>query len=277
MPGTSPRIAAGTARPTSSSLNTDGPGQIRATGQIVPVSADGFTVFSQTGEHLIIDVTGWFTGPSAALSPNGLFVPTTPARAGRHPRRLAGLSRRATIEMDPTALTGGPAAAVAANWTMTDTWKSGFVTVYPARTARPLAATANSDHRDQTVSQFGITAHRRRRVCRCTRAVASHVVVDVTGWFLGLPRAATLAAPPVNTPVADTERRVLLIGDSTLAGIRWYTNSQHALGGSNFTLDAESCRRLIGSSCYGREKPHRTERARTRSAATRARSTPSSS
>src|SRR5690606_3234744 len=51
----------GTERPTSSALNTDGSGQVRATGQIVPVSAAGFSVFSQTGEHLIVDVTGWFT------------------------------------------------------------------------------------------------------------------------------------------------------------------------------------------------------------------------
>jgi hypothetical protein len=53
--------------------------------------------------------------------------------------------------------------------------------------------------------------------------------------------------------VPDTNRRVLLMGDSTLAGVRWYTNARHALGGSNFVLDAESCRRLVGSSCRGRE------------------------
>ena len=42
------------------------------------------------------------------------------------------------------------------------------------------------------------------------------------------------------------------MGDSTMAGIRWYLNSQHALNGSNFVIDTESCRRLVGSSCRGR-------------------------
>jgi hypothetical protein len=244
--------AAGTTRPTSSLLNTDGPDQIRATGQIVPVSADGFTVFSQTGEHLIIDVSGWFTGPSSALSPNGLFVPTTPVRVA-DTRAGSLIYPTGEIEMDLTALSGGPAVGFAANWTMTDTWRSGFLTVYPARTPRPLAAMANSDHRHQTVSQFGIGASSTAGLSMYS-SNGSHVLVDVTGWFLGLPRAATLPTAPANTPVADTERRVLMVGDSTLAGIRWYPNSQHALGGSNFTLDVESCRRLVGSSCYGRER-----------------------
>ena len=53
--------------------------------------------------------------------------------------------------------------------------------------------------------------------------------------------------------MVDRAKRVALVGDSTLAGVRWYTNSQHALTGSTFLLDVESCRRLIGQSCRGRE------------------------
>src|SRR5829696_4233541 len=44
--------------------------------------------------------------------------------------------------------------------------------------------------------------------------------------------------------------RIGLIGDSTLASIRW-TNAYAALRRWNYTYDAESCRRTITASCAG--------------------------
>lgn len=241
----------GTSRPLSSALNTDGRGQIRATGALVPVSAGGFTVFSQAGEHLIVDMTGWFTGPSAPWSAEGLFVATAPTRLV-DTRGDGPLFRNGTIELDPVSVTGAPVAAIAANWTLTHTWKAGYLTAHPARTARPFASTANADRRHQDVAQFGISATSTAGV-EAYSSAGTDLVVDVTGWFTGSPMATTAALPAPNTPVADLDRRVVLMGDSTLAGVRWYTNSQHALGGSTFVLDAESCRRLVGASCRGRE------------------------
>ena len=78
-------------------------------------------------------------------------------------------------------------------------------------------------------------------------------MVDATGWFTGVPATALLREPAPNLPVNDVDRRVLLVGDSTLAGVRWYQHSQQALQGATFVLDAESCRRLSGASCRGRE------------------------
>lgn len=241
----------GSQRPLSSTLNTDGRGQVRATGQLVPVSAGGFTIFSQAGEHLIVDLTGWFTGPSAPWSSDGLFVATSPTRV-LDTRDRTTVFPNGAVEFDPSAVTGGPVAAVAANWTLTRTWRAGFLTVHPARTARPLASTANADRRNQDVAQFGIVATSTNGLSAYS-SNGTQLVVDVTGWFTGAPMATTTTAPAPNVPMPDTNRRVLLMGDSTLAGVRWYTNSRHALGGSSFVLDAESCRRLIGSSCRGRE------------------------
>lgn len=248
---------AGTIRPLSSALNTDGRGQVRATGQLVAVSPEGFTVYSQRGEHLIIDMTGWFTGPSAPWSTDGLFVAGTPTRladtrTSDGERTATPLYPGGTIELDPTVATGGPVAAVAANWTLTRTWRGGFLTVHPARTERPLASMANADRRGQDVAQFGIVPVSGHGVAAFSNA-GTHLAVDVTGWFTGTPVAATTDAAAPNTPVADSGRRVLLMGDSTLAGVRWYANSRHALGGASFVLDAESCRRLVGTSCRGRE------------------------
>lgn len=241
----------GTERPLSSSLNTDGRGQVRATGQLVPVNGDGFTVFSQAGEHLIVDMTGWFTGQSAPWSDDGLFVPAPPTRL-IDTRDDTSLFPGGTVQLDSSAVTGGPVAAVAGNWTLTRTWRGGFLTVHPAGTDRPLVATANADRRNQNVSQFGITATSWSGLAAYS-SNGTQLVVDITGWFTGSPLPTSTDAMAPNTPVADTSKRVVLIGDSTLAGVRWYTKSQQALGGSNFVLDAESCRRLVGSSCRGRE------------------------
>ena len=46
---------------------------------------------------------------------------------------------------------------------------------------------------------------------------------------------------------------VLLLGDSTLAALRWYEEGAKSLKGFSYTLDAESCRRISEWSCYGRE------------------------
>jgi len=47
---------------------------------------------------------------------------------------------------------------------------------------------------------------------------------------------------------------VLLLGDSTMAGLRWFEDGTKSLQGFTYTLDVESCRRISEWSCYGREK-----------------------
>lgn len=46
---------------------------------------------------------------------------------------------------------------------------------------------------------------------------------------------------------------MLVIGDSSAAGMRWTGGATAALRGAQFTLDLESCRRLVEPSCNGRE------------------------
>lgn len=50
----------------------------------------------------------------------------------------------------------------------------------------------------------------------------------------------------------DRSNRVYLVGDSTLAALRWY-GTHSTLKPYDYILDAESCRRVIGVSCRGRE------------------------
>ena len=47
--------------------------------------------------------------------------------------------------------------------------------------------------------------------------------------------------------------KALLLGDSTLAGLRWYEQGQASVAGFQYVLDAEACRRLAYQGCEGRE------------------------
>jgi peptidoglycan/LPS O-acetylase OafA/YrhL len=47
---------------------------------------------------------------------------------------------------------------------------------------------------------------------------------------------------------------VLLLGDSTMATLRWFEDGQKSLEGFDYVLDVESCRKISLKSCEGREK-----------------------
>ena len=74
---------------------------------------------------------------------------------------------------------------------------------------------------------------------------------------LGEIDGATAAAPATRgTAVQVTPTmpppvpRVLWIGDSSLEGLKFYSQSSKAIGGMTYVLDAESCRRLVRPSCH---------------------------
>jgi hypothetical protein len=47
---------------------------------------------------------------------------------------------------------------------------------------------------------------------------------------------------------------VLLLGDSTMAALRWFEDGRKSLAGFDWTLDVESCRKISLRSCEGREE-----------------------
>ena len=217
-----------------------GPGVVSST-TIAPVSVDGFVIRSTAGGHIVVDVVGWFTGPSAPESDEGLFVPVEPRRL--HDTRETGprIWPGGTIEID-VDLDG--AAAVVTNLSATQTDRRTFVTAHPAGVDRPTASNLNASFYNHTVANLAITSVSDRGVAYYARAGAD-VVVDLTGYFTGEPVPAT--RPPAPNPVPRS--RVLLVGDSTLAGIAYVTDAQRALIGFEGIVDAASCRRLLRPSC----------------------------
>lgn len=228
----------------TSFLNVGATDSQRAAAVIVPVSGGGFTITSSMGGNVIVDLVGWFTGPSAALSADGLFVPTAPTRVHDTRHTEPRVHPRGTIEV----AFPGSAQAVVTNVTVTRSDAAGYLTAYPAGTPRPEVSAVNTVGFDTTVPNLAITPVTTRGVAYYSHT-GSDLVVDQMGWFTGSPAPAT--EPPAPNP--SPRRRVLLVGDSSMAGMRWYGQAATALQGFDAVLDAESCRRMSTPSCLGRE------------------------
>jgi hypothetical protein len=190
-------------------------------------------------------VTGWFTGASAPASADGLFVPQGPARVWDSRTTADPIHRGGTVEQQ---VLGVPAAAVVANVTVVDPTGWGFVTVYAAGGPVPDVSSLNYRWR-QPVAALTVSRVSERGVAISSYA-GVHVLVDVAGWFTGEP-ATAIGPLPVNAPPSP-DAPVVMISDSSFAGIRW-GGALGFLQGAVWDARLESCRRLIGASCRGRE------------------------
>ncbi|MCU1389747.1 MAG: hypothetical protein JWL72_3085 [Ilumatobacteraceae bacterium] len=243
-PGFLTGYAAGSAPPATSFLNPDGTGGATAASVILPVSAQGLTITSSSGGHVIVDLVGWFTGDAAAMSTDGLLVPVTPTRLldtrTDKPRLWPAGAR------EIAAVPAG-AGAVVTNVTAVDADAAGFVTAYPAGTALPSTSSVNAARSGAVTPNMAITTVSTRGLGYYANA-GTDLVVDLTGYFTGTPVAATLPVPADIAPVP----RVLMIGDSTLGGFVDVPAAQASFRGFTPVLDAKPCRRLFRPSCTSR-------------------------
>jgi hypothetical protein len=244
-PGFLTAFPAGTSIPDASVVNTDRLNTTRASAVLLPVTPGGFVVHRSMETDVIVDVWGWFTGESAALSGEGLFVPQVPSRAWDSRSTLDPVHPGGTVER-PIAPPG--AAAVVVNVTALESTKAGFVSVFAAGTGRPNVSSLNYRWR-QPVAALAISRVSDRGIAVFSNA-GTHLLVDVAGWFTGMPAASEQPPPPNDMSVERSD--VLFIGDSSFAGIRW-NGALSYLQGADFDHRLESCRRLIGASCRGRE------------------------
>jgi hypothetical protein len=127
----------------SSTANVNGAGQTIAAATIVPIDANGrIAIYAQTGAHLIIDVTGWFTDGSAERSGSGLFVPAaTPTRLLDTRDGGPGATGLRPVPGEQRSIQARGQAMVG-NLTITNVDRAGFVQLGPTRTLSP-GATSN--------------------------------------------------------------------------------------------------------------------------------------
>lgn len=244
-PGFLTAFPAGIPRPNASVVNTDRFDVTRAAAMFLPVSSDGFVVYRSMTTDVIVDVWGWFTGDSSVPSTDGLFVPQSPSRAWDSRASLDPIHPGGNVER---SIVPAGAAAIIVNVTALEATSAGFVSIFAAGTSLPNVSSLNYRWR-QPVAALAISRISDRGVGIYSYSGA-HVLVDVAGWFTGTPVTATQATPP--NAFSTEQSDVLFIGDSSFAGIRW-NGALSYLRGARFDHRLESCRRLIGASCRGRE------------------------
>ncbi|MGB8861904.1 MAG: sortase [Ilumatobacteraceae bacterium] len=190
----------------TSTLNLDADGQTRAAQAIVNLTGNKlFNVYSERGGNLLVDVVGYFTGASeATTSTDGLFIPTSPLRMlDTRPLRTLPPWSGSTYEFYAGDGGGLQVSAAVMNITATLPWDLGFVTAYPAGLARPNSSNLNISAVPQTIANHSIVRVSTRGAALYTQG-GTHLIADVSGWYLGVPSVATQPAPanPNYTPNA---------------------------------------------------------------------------
>ena len=186
---------AGRQMPTSSILNVDQAGQTRAAAGIFPVSSSGVALYLSGGGHIVVDLLGYFTGPSAGSGTDGLFTAYDPTRL-LDTRGASPLGNGVALYpgggLELAVSQGG---SIAYNVTSVD-GTGGYVTAFPAGTARPNTSTVNSVGGSDIVANFAITQVSNRGLGFFSQS-QTHLLADLQGWFSG-PSAAATQPPPAN-------------------------------------------------------------------------------
>ena len=208
----------GTARPLASNINF-APAQTIANAVVVKVGANGaIDVYNFQGNtHVVLDVEGWFG--SAAWATGSRYEPLAPFRL--IDTRSVGIGAGETLRLRVAGMGGVPNAqptAVVLNVTVTDPTAGGWLTVFPADTARPLASSINfapgQTVANKVFAQLGPGGY----VDIYNFVGRSQVIVDVEGWFGLAGSGAGFLYHPLNPArIADTRSSSAIGPDGRLS------------------------------------------------------------
>lgn len=130
------------------------------------------------------EVAAHYQAAKGVAAPASALRPITPVRVADTRTTAAQVAADGVLEVPVTGVGGVPAnaSAVSMNVTVTDPAGPGYVTVYPCGTTAPLASNLNFTT-GQTIPNAvlsGVGAGGKV----CLRAsTATHLVVDINGWF----------------------------------------------------------------------------------------------
>ena len=157
---------------------------------IVKVGTDGAIRLYNSGglTHVIVDVVGWFTDASVAGT-TGMFISLPPTRVldtrngtgGITGLRLAG----STVDVQIAGQGGVPPTGVSAvvlNAIDVGAAGGGWLTIFPAGTARPLVADLNYASGETRANLVVVKLGTGGKVSLFTSAT-SHIVFDVAGYI----------------------------------------------------------------------------------------------
>ena len=179
----------GVARPLASTITFDQNATV-AIRTMVKLGAGGkVTIFNGLGSaDVIVDVGGWYTDGSTSGT-LGALVPLTPSRILDTRDGTGGVSgpvpAEGTISVQVTGRAGVPASGVRAvvlNATVTAPAALGYMTVFPAGAARPLASDLNFAAGETQTNLVVVQVGAGGKVSLASSAGA-HVIFDVAGWL----------------------------------------------------------------------------------------------
>ena len=175
---------AGSARPDTSTLNLNGPGQTVANTTLIPLGGGGVDIYVSVGVDLLIDLAGAFV-PADASATAGRFV-GLPAGSTRVTDTRGGrpVAANASMRVARPSFVPADATAIVANLTVTGSFGAGFWTAWPAGAPRPDASVLNTEAPGQTraaltiipVNGVGFDVY---------ASTGGHLIVDVAGYFTG--------------------------------------------------------------------------------------------
>ncbi len=212
----------GETRPLTSVLNLAGAADTSANAVIARLGAGGqVNLFTQSGTHLVADVTGYWT--ETASSKAGRYTPApTPARL-LDTRAATGIASTTivpaggTVDLQVAGRGGVPAtgvSAVALVVTVTNTATSGFVTAWPSGTTKPLVSTVNPVGANDIRSNLVLLPIGTNGKVSLYTLQATHLVVDIAGWFSD----DSAAASTTGLLVASSPQRVVATPDGNPFG-----------------------------------------------------------
>ncbi|MEY2444718.1 MAG: hypothetical protein QOE00_1298 [Ilumatobacteraceae bacterium] len=164
-------------------------GETTATHAVVPLGAGGtISVFTSNAAHIVVDVMGYITDTTAAAGTTGRFVPVTPGRyydSRSAPNSIHPGQSTVTVQLagPPFAVPVG-ASALSMNLTSDQATGPGFITVYPADGAFPLASNLNFVL-NTAVANAGLVKLSAGGALNTFANIATHVIIDVNGYFTG--------------------------------------------------------------------------------------------
>jgi hypothetical protein len=179
----------GGALPNTSTLNLTGPGHTAANAAIVPLGADRtVSLFSDSGAHLVVDITGYVTGPGAELTSEGLTVPMDPVRVF-DTRSGPAIPAAGSIEVPTAGTVGipGDAGAVLLNITATNAAAPGYVTGWPGGTPQPVASLLNLTEVDETRANAAILPVGETGSIAYFSETGTHLLADAFGYLYAWP------------------------------------------------------------------------------------------
>ena len=182
-----------TARPVASNVNVVAGASVPNLATVAVGTGGDICIYVSVATHVLVDLAGWYGSGDDRL------MNVAPVRIADTRQSGQKVGAGQALVLNPAPGTG--AHAVALNVTATEPDRAGFLTVYPCDAPVPVASNVNY-RAGETVADAAIVALAGDgTVCVYTSA-ASHVVVDLNGWFGPAGKASFTAQPPRR--IADT-------------------------------------------------------------------------